>query len=135
MRHDREDALDRFYENYPMKNISFQLTMPQIRARTKTVTRRMGWLDLKAGDLLCGVEKGQGLKPGEKINRLCTIRVVHVRREKLSKMTDDLDYGRAECVREGFPEMMPAEFVAIFCASHKKCTPESDVTRIKFEYV
>jgi hypothetical protein len=118
-----------------MKNISFQLTTPQIRARTKTVTRRLGWEKLKAGEVLGAVEKGMGLKKGEKVNRLGTIKTVHVRREKLRKMTDDLDYGRAECVREGFPEMSPAEFVAMFCASHKKCTPESEVTRIKFEYV
>lgn len=118
-----------------MKNISFQLTTAQIRARTKDVTRRMGWLDLKAGDLLCAVEKGQGLKPGEKIVRLGTIRVVHVRREPLKWMTAGDSYGPIECGREGFPEMTPAEFVAMFCASHKGCTPTSTVTRIEFEYV
>lgn len=118
-----------------MKNISFQLTMPQIRARTKTVTRRMGWLKLKAGDFLCAVEKGQGIKKGEKINRLCTIKTVHVRREPLHWMTAGDSYGYLECIKEGFPEMTPAEFVSMFCKSHKDCTPESEVTRIEFEYV
>lgn len=44
------------------RNISFALTTPQFRARTKWVTRRLGWLFLKPGDTLMGVEKGMGLK-------------------------------------------------------------------------
>jgi hypothetical protein len=47
--------------------ISFMLTQPQIRARTKTVTRRMGWKDLKPGTLLMAAEKCQGLGKGGKI--------------------------------------------------------------------
>jgi hypothetical protein len=39
-----------------MRNISFQLTQPQILARTKTVTRRLNWTGLKAGTLLQGVD-------------------------------------------------------------------------------
>jgi len=31
--------------------------------------------------------------------------------------------------------MTPEEFVAMFCASHKDCTPTSVITRIEFEYV
>lgn len=50
-----------------MKNISFMLTTEQVRTRIKTVTRRMGWRNSKPGDVLCGVEKGMGLKAGEKI--------------------------------------------------------------------
>jgi hypothetical protein len=33
------------------------------------------------------------------------------------------------------PNMTPGEFVAMFCATHKGCTPETEVTRIEFEYV
>ena len=33
-----------------MRNISFALTTPQFKARTKTVTRRKGWLMLQPGD-------------------------------------------------------------------------------------
>lgn len=120
-----------------MKNISFALTEPQFIARTKTVTRRMGWLKLKAGDELMGVRKGMGLKPGEKIVRLGAIRVVSVRREPLGVMlrAHPRFYGVNECVREGFPGMSPAEFVAMFCASHKGCKPESVITRIEYEYL
>jgi len=59
------------------------LTKPQILARTKTVTRRVGWKHLKVGDLLQGVEKGMGLKAGETIKRLAVIRVTDVRQERL----------------------------------------------------
>lgn len=119
------------------RNISFALTTKQFKARTKTVTRRMGWLHVKVGDALCGVVKCQGLKPGEKIERLGMIRVTDVRREPLRRMTDDLDYGFAETDREGFPTgtlHWPSEFVAFFCRSHKGCTPDSVITRIEYEY-
>lgn len=122
-----------------MQNMSFMLTKQQIRNRTKTVTRRMGWLMLRPGNLLCAVEKGMGLKPGEHIQRLGTIRVVDVRREPLKAMLEDVDYGMAECVKEGFGThatlRWPSEFVPFFCSSHKGCKPDSLVTRIEFEYV
>jgi len=38
------------------RNISFALTTQQVRNRTKTVTRRAGWLFLKAGDILCDLD-------------------------------------------------------------------------------
>ena len=122
-----------------MRNISFMLTKEQIQRRSKTVTRRMGWKNLKRGDLLNGVEKAMGLKAGEKIKSLAIIRVVDVREEALAAMTEDPEYGFEECRREGFgdhPDLSgPAEFVKFFCSSHKGCTPESLVTRIEFEYV
>lgn len=122
-----------------MRNISLMLTQQQILARTKTVTRRVGWAKLKAGDLLRGVEKGMGLKAGEKVRPLATIRVVSVRAEPLSAMTVDLDYGFVECEKEGFGEhptlSWPSQFVEFFCGSHRGCTPNTLVTRIEFEYV
>lgn len=119
-----------------MRNISFALTTDQIRAGTKTVTRRMGWLNLTRGTLLQPVRKGMGLKPGEKVERLRgPIRVTDVRREYLCAMTANPEYGADECVREGFPEYSPASFVDMFCRSHTGCTLGSTVTRIEFEYV
>jgi hypothetical protein len=119
-----------------MRNISFMLTVPQIRARTKTVTRRAGWADLKPGTLLQGVVKSQGLKRGEKVEKLAVVRVVSVRREPLFTMLDrTLFYGMNECRREGFPDLTPVEFVEMFCRSHRGCTPETVITRIEFEYV
>jgi hypothetical protein len=121
-----------------MRNISFSmLTTAQMRAQTKDVTRRMGWLNLKKGDLLCAVVKGMGLKPGEKIERICVIRVDDVRREKLSRMMEDSAYGFEEVRREGFKDDpvkgWPSQFVEFFCAGHG-CTPDDEITRIEFSY-
>lgn len=66
------------------------------------------------------------------------VQVVGIRREALCKMTDDIDYGLAECALEGFADhpsyRWPSEFVSMFCASHKGCIPETIITRIEFEY-
>lgn len=121
-----------------MRNISFALTTPQFLDGSKDVTRRNGWIDLKPGQILCGVEKSQGLGRGGKIKRLGNIRVKSIRRETLRAMTDDGAYGRAECIREGFPppheNSDPAAFVNFFCRSHKGVTPDSVITRIEFEH-
>ena len=123
-----------------MRNMSFSLTTPQVRSRTKTVTRRLGWLTLKPGELVQAVVRGQGLRKGERVEKLAVIRVTHVRREPLCRLTDDVGYGAAEVGLEGFrPHSVylwpPAAFVAMFCATHAGCTPESLVTRIQFVYV
>lgn len=122
-----------------MQNISFALTTDQIMAGTKDVTRRLGWLRLRQGKLLQPVRKCMGLRPGEKIVKLRDpIGVLDVRREPLRRMTDDLEYGFSECAREGFenhPEYgWPSGFVAMFCATHRGCTPETVITRIVFTY-
>ena len=117
-----------------MRNISFMLTPEQILAGTKTVTRRCGWEFVKVGDHLQGVRKCQGLKAGEKIERLRVIRVTDVRREELGLMMWDVDYGCEEVISEGFPDMALSGFVNFFCESHKGCTPQTVVTRIEFCY-
>ena len=115
-----------------MRLISFSHTTDQIKRRTKTVTRRTGWARLQTGALLCAVEKSRGLRPGEKIKRLATLRVKKVDREPLRKI---LRRGRSECRREGFPDLAPREFVEMFCRTHRGCRPGSTVTRIEFEYL
>lgn len=117
------------------RNISFSLTTKQFVERTKTVTRRAGWVNLAPGVILNGCEKCQGLKLGEKVKRLGVISVTAVSREPLQRMTDDKAYGAAEVVREGFPEMTPEQFVEMFCRSHSGCTPATEVTRIEYEYL
>lgn len=122
-----------------MRTISFALTTQQIRDRTKTVTRRTGWADLKPGTLLRAVVKGMGLKKGERQEALAVIRVENVCREPLNFITADLDYGFSEIAKEGFADHpslgWPSVWVEMFCRSHKGCTPESVVTRIEFRYV
>lgn len=117
-----------------MRNMSFMLTTQQVRDRTKTVTRRLGWEDLKPGTELCAVEKSQGLKKGEKVKKICVIRVTDVRRETLRLMADDADYGKAEAVKEGFPDLGGYGFALMFC-DHNGVEIDEDVTRIEFEYV
>ena len=120
------------------RNMSFSLTTEQFRKRTKTVTRRLGWRFLKVGDVVNGCVKCMGLQPGEKIERLGQIRIRSVRREPLSAMTSDLEYGRRETTAEGFPDGHtkhdPAEFVKMFCAAIN-CSTDREVTRIEFEYI
>lgn len=114
-----------------MRNISFSLTTPQFKDRSKDVTRRLGWENLKPGQDLMGCEKCQGLKPGEPLVRLGKIVVMSARRERLDMMISDPKYGREEVIREGFPDLAPAEFVAMFC-KHNKCEPGELITRIAF---
>jgi hypothetical protein len=115
--------------------MSFSLTTAQVRAGTKTVTRRMGWEYLKAGERVMACEKVMGRRKGEPLARIREIEIVSVHREQLADLLTSFGYGQAECDREGFPEMTPDEFVSFFCRSHKGCTPYSDITRIEFRYV
>ena len=69
------------------RNMSFAMTKPQFLNRTKTVTRRLGWGFLKPGDVVMGVEKAMGLKKGEKVRKLGLIRIVSIRSEPLSAIT------------------------------------------------
>lgn len=122
-----------------MRNMSFALTTEQVLNRTKTVTRRDGWRHLKVGDKIRAVRKCMGLKKGEKVEPLAELRILSVRREPLRRLTENLDYGFAECAAEGFGDdpvkRWPSEFISMFCGSHKGCTPDSEVTRIEFEYL
>lgn len=114
------------------RNMSFALTTEQVRNRTKTVTRRVGWKTLKPGTLLQPVVKAQGIPKGGKVEHIGgLIRVVHVSSEWMSDFNN-----HEECEREGFPEMTPREFVGFFRSSHPD--PGLDdllVTRIEFEYL
>jgi hypothetical protein len=114
--------------------MSFALTTEQIRARTKTVTRRIGWTFLKPGDLIRAVEKGQGLKKGEKVKPLGVLCVECVSREWMSDFVHRPD-AVDECRREGFPHLSPLAFYVMFRKTHPN--PGLDdlaVTRIEFSY-
>lgn len=119
-----------------MRNISFMLTTKQFLDGSKDVTRRNGWLFLDDdGELLCAVEKSQGLGKGGKIKRLGIIVTASVRREPLSRMIDEPAYGRAECRREGFPDFSPEQFVAFYCAGNRGTKSTAIITRIEFKRV
>lgn len=116
-----------------MRHMSFSLTTPQMRARTKTVTRRLGWATLQPGTLLQAVEKSQGLGKGGKVVRIGVIRVVAVSQEPLRHL-HRTSYGDAEATREGFQTMRGEQFAAMFC-EHMHCGLDRVVTRIEFEHV
>ncbi len=111
-----------------MRNMSFMLTTKQIKNRTKTVTRRLGWWFLKPGDIVMACVKCMGLKRGEKVEKICPISIVSLRTEILFEITYD------ECVKEGFPNMTPEEFIEMFC-KHNKCSDMETVNRIEFKYI
>lgn len=113
-----------------MRHMSFFLTQRQVRERSKTVTRRLGWKDAKPGDLVQPVVKGQGLKKGETVEKIGgPIRFVRVDQVVLCDITPQDVY------REGFPQMTTREFIKMFKQSHKGCRRDDRVTRIEFEYV
>lgn len=111
--------------------MSFALTTDQIRARTKTVTRRLGWEFLEPGDLVQAVVKGMGLRKGEKVEKLGVLRVVSKERLPLNEITP------LDVLAEGFPGKSTRDFVAMFCEHNraKKVRPDTIVTRIEFAYV
>jgi hypothetical protein len=115
-----------------MRNISFSLTEAQFLDGSKDVTRRLRWLFLRAGDRLMACRKCMGLRPGESIVRLGEIEVVSTRREKLSCLIVDPDYGQAEAMREGFPKLTGKQFVEMF-RSHMVVPADGMVTRIEFK--
>jgi hypothetical protein len=109
--------------------MSVALTQPQVIARSKTVTRRLGWLMLKPGDRLTLCKKVQGRRPGEPLERITDVEVLSVRREPLNAITLD------DVFAEGFPQMTRDGFVQFFCGSHRGCEPGSEVTRIEWRYL
>jgi len=110
------------------RNMSFMLTTKQIKQETKTITRRVGWWFLKPGDILNACEKCQGLQKGERIKKLCQIRVISTKRTKLCEI--DI----SDCICEGFPNILPLEFITMFC-NEMNCKSTTFVNRIEFQYI
>lgn len=111
-----------------MRNGSFYHTQEQILAGAKTVTRRMGWANRKAGDLVMAIVKGQGLPKGGTAQRLRIIRLKSTGFEPLDTITP------ADVILEGFPGMTTGEFVKMFCKMNR-CLAIDLVNRIELEYV
>jgi hypothetical protein len=111
-----------------VRNISFALTTEQIQNQTKTVTRRVGWKNLKPGALLQPVVKGQGLKKGERVEKIGgPIRVLRVDQVVLG------DISTTDVYREGFPQFTQWQFVKFFKEANGGRRNQI-VTRIEFEY-
>lgn len=111
-----------------MRYMSFFLTKPQILDKTKTQTRRFGWNFLKAGDYIQAVTKIQGLKKGQKIEKLAKIYITNIYTEPLNKMK------RADCAKEGFPDLTPDDFIDMV-VNRYNCKRNKAVNVIDFVYV
>ena len=118
-----------------MRRMAFTHTTAEIRERVKTVTRRMGWRTLTAGDLVQAVKKARGVRKGERVETVATLRVTDVRVERLSRLLTDARYAEDELPREGFPCWSAREFVEMFLRANRLKSADVDVTRIAFEYV
>lgn len=120
--------------------LAVSLTEPQVVARTKTVTRRLGWWEdrngrrlLSPGDRLTLVRKSMGRRrvdgTVEPLHVVANVIVLDVRRERLHAITP------GDVRAEGFPDWSPGQFVEFFCRTHRGCTPERIVTRIEWRYL
>jgi len=115
------------------------MTKDSVIDGTKTVTRRHidSWKTLKPGDHLILIEKGMGLKLGEKQRILATVEVTDVRHE----WVDDILYHRSDqtiTAAEGLPHMTVPEFVDFWMAGHgyKGHDPEGVACRrIEWKYL
>lgn len=92
--------------------MSFAHTVEQIRAGTKTVTRRLGWENLRPGERFWAVERLRGLKKGSHVKRLALLECVSNRREPIAAV---LTASVAEISKEGFPAMGPGGVLADVC--------------------
>jgi hypothetical protein len=108
--------------------MSVALTEEAVRARTKTVTRRLGWRYLRPGERVCLCRKVMGRGPGEPLVRIAVVEIVDVRVEPLSAVTDD------DVAREGFAGRSAGWFVEFF-TTHMRATPDTAVTRIQWRYL
>lgn len=124
-----------------MRNAAFSYTKRQMEDGSKDVTRRVKstW---RVGERRAVIEKGMGLKKGERVTPLrddvtgkpIVIECVSIKREVLWKLLHDPDYGAREVRREGFPDLTPLEFVEFFCRK-AKCNRRKVVYRIEFKRV
>ena len=108
--------------------MSFALTIEQFRGGTKTVTRRQGWKFLKKGDIVMGVEKGMGIKKGEKVKELHQIEILSIYPERIELISVE------DVVSEGFPDGDQDAFIRLYCKANK-VQPHSFCNRIEFKHL
>jgi len=100
-------------------------------AITKKECVREGFPEMEPADFVAMLCRHYRCDPGKTINRIEFVYLYHVvstRPEPLCAIT------KKECVREGFPEMEPADFVAMLCR-HYRCDPGKTINRIEFVYL
>lgn len=124
--------------------MSVALTEDAVRARRKTVTRRLGWTTLKPGTRLTLCRKVMGRKRAdgtvEPLVRIAEVEVISVRRERLWDITDDdvraesVDAARFEEHYTDTGQPTPQAWVAWFC-EQMDVQPDAMITRIEWRYL
>lgn len=107
-------------------------TQDAVRARQKTVTRRLGWRFAKPGDRVTLCVKVRGRRRGESLQRLAEVEIVSVRREALN------DIRPGDIIREGFASSAGyaadrERFMRAF--ARMGAGPDTEVTRIEWRYL
>ena len=74
-----------------MRNMSFSWTQDQIRNGTKTVTRRLGWWNLRPRQYVMAVVQCQGLPAGSKVEKIRPIKIVSLRKEHLEDIAAEIE--------------------------------------------
>lgn len=108
--------------------MSVAMTEQAVRDRSKTVTRRKGWIFLRPGERITLCRKVMGRRPGEPLVRITDVEVVDIRREPLCAITED------DVAAEGFPGMSREEFIRRFFVEAQGIGPEDMITRIQWVY-
>lgn len=116
------------------RHMSFTMTRDAVLSQQKTVTRRLGWAFLRPGDLFVPVERVHVKKGKHHVVLWPLCRCVSNRPEHLDELLWYPDRGWEEVRREGFPDMAPRRFIAMFMAANR-CYFDTLVNRIEFEYV
>lgn len=128
-----------------MRVMSFAATIPQMKARTKTVTRRLAvpwFFSLRPGDRILAVEKSRGVRLADR-KELGIIEIVKVGYVWLHKIDKE------ERRREGFPSYSPTQFCEMFIklngwgaayaemnrSERRAFMRQRLVTRIEFKFV
>lgn len=117
--------------------MSVAFTEAAVRNRTKTVTRRKGWLFAKPGDRVTLCRKVMGRRKGEPLERIVDVEIVSVTRQQLG-----LVRAPGELTKEGFPELeqWPGPFQGAQRFIERYFEPQGlgwgdEVTRIEWRYL
>lgn len=90
-----------------MRLLSFAATTPQFEAGIKTETRRLGWKQVKPGEVLMAIDRSP--RAGKGYRRLGPIEILAVRQERLDAITVE------GVAAEGFPGHTPSWFIEMLC--------------------
>lgn len=97
----------------------------------KDVTRRLRWEWAKPGMYLMAVSRSQGITPERSAETFGVVEILEVRREPLLHIGRE---GKGGVLREGFTDMLPFEFMAMFI-DHMGGDPDAEVARVAFRHV